>query len=50
MIGVLAANTPEIDYKGLSPLIAVVGGSCLVLMVGLFRGRVIQRLIAPLVL
>ena len=48
MIGVLAANTPEIDYKGLSPLIAIVGGSCLVLMVALFRGRVVHRFVAPL--
>ncbi len=31
--------TPHIDYKGFSPLIAVVGGAMVVLMVGLLRGR-----------
>jgi NADH-quinone oxidoreductase subunit N len=46
----LAANTfhaPHIDYKMLSPLIATVGGSCLVLLVGLFRSRFVQRSLVP---
>ncbi|MDQ3588253.1 MAG: NADH-quinone oxidoreductase subunit N [Actinomycetota bacterium] len=38
---------PEIDYKALSPLLAVLGGSVVVLMVGLVRGRSIQRLVVP---
>jgi NADH-quinone oxidoreductase subunit N len=46
---VLAAahNVPSIDYKGLSPLFAVVGGSLIVLLVGLFRGERVQRVLTP---
>ena len=44
----LAVTIPEIDYKGLSPLFAIVGGSILVLMVGLFRGRFVQTILVPL--
>src|SRR4051794_1158426 len=44
----LAVNIPHIDYKGLSPLMAVAGGTCIVLMAGLFRGRLVHQLIAPL--
>src|SRR3954447_451697 len=39
---------PHIDYKGLSPLIAVAGGTCVVLLVGLFRGRFVHQLLVPL--
>src|SRR3954449_8262850 len=39
---------PHVDYKGLSPLIAVAGGTCVVLLVGLFRGRLVHQLLAPL--
>jgi NADH-quinone oxidoreductase subunit N len=42
-----ATHIPHIDYKGLSPLIAVVGGSIVVLMVGLLRGKTIHRLVVP---
>jgi NADH-quinone oxidoreductase subunit N len=38
---------PVIDYKELSPLMATVGGSIVVLMVGLFRGRAVQTLLVP---
>ena len=38
---------PEIDYKALSPLLAILGGSIVVLMVGLVRGRAVQRLVVP---
>jgi len=38
---------PEIDYKALSPLLAVLGGSVVVLMVGLVRGRAVQRVVVP---
>src|SRR4051794_627132 len=49
MIHALAAvHVPHVDYKGLSPLFAVAGGSMLVLMVGLVRGELVQRWIAPL--
>ena len=36
-------QAPVIDYKELSPLMATVGGSIVVLMVGLLRGRFVQR-------
>jgi NADH-quinone oxidoreductase subunit N len=42
-----AANPPHVDFKGLSPLIALVAGSCIILMVGLFRPRVVQRTLVP---
>jgi NADH-quinone oxidoreductase subunit N len=40
-------QAPEIDYEALSPLMATVGGSIVVLMVGLFRGRVVQTILVP---
>jgi NADH-quinone oxidoreductase subunit N len=43
-----AVHIPHIDYKGLSPLIAVVGGSMIVLLIGLIRGRMVQRFLVPL--
>jgi NADH-quinone oxidoreductase subunit N len=43
-----AANPPHVDFKGLSPLIALVGGSCIVLLIGLFRSRLAQRTLVPL--
>ena len=39
---------PHVDYKGLSPLMAVAGGSMLVLLVGLFRGEFVHRVVVPL--
>ena len=44
-----AVKAPEIDYMGLSPLFAVLGGAAIVLMVGLFPGRLVQRVLVPLV-
>ncbi len=38
---------PDIDYQGLSPLIAVVGGSVVVLMVGLFSSRFARLTLVP---
>ena len=38
---------PEIDYQALSPLLAVLGGSVVVLMVGLVRGTAVQRVVVP---
>jgi NADH-quinone oxidoreductase subunit N len=40
-------QAPEIDYKALSPLMATVGGSIVVLMVGLLPGRAVQRVLVP---
>jgi NADH-quinone oxidoreductase subunit N len=38
---------PEIDYKSLSPLMAVVGGSIVVLMIGLLRAPFARRTLVP---
>jgi NADH-quinone oxidoreductase subunit N len=44
MTGVLAeVQGPHIDWAGLSPLLAPLGGAIAVLMVGLLRGRFVQR-------
>jgi NADH-quinone oxidoreductase subunit N len=40
-------TAPHIDYKGLAPLFAVAGGSLVVLMAGLFRARVVHRVVIP---
>jgi NADH-quinone oxidoreductase subunit N len=40
-------QAPVIDYKELSPLMATVGGSIVVLMVGLLRGRFVQTIAVP---
>ena len=39
---------PVIDYGGLAPLFATIGGSLLVLSVGLLGGRFVQRTLIPL--
>jgi NADH-quinone oxidoreductase subunit N len=36
-------HAPHVDWKGMSPLIAVLAGSVVVLVAGLFRGRRLQR-------
>ena len=38
---------PDIDYRALSPLLAVVGGSIVVLMVGLLRSRFARETLVP---
>jgi NADH-quinone oxidoreductase subunit N len=49
MIDVLAqAETVEIDYQGLAPLLATAGGAVVVLLAGLFAGRAVQRGLLPL--
>jgi NADH-quinone oxidoreductase subunit N len=40
-------HAPVIDYKELSPLLATVGGSIVVLLVGLLRGRFVQHIAVP---
>ena len=47
MIATATFHAPHIDYKALSPLMATVGGSCVVLMAGLFRNRFLQRTLVP---
>jgi NADH-quinone oxidoreductase subunit N len=42
-----AVKAPVIDYKELSPLFALAGGSVIVLMAGLFRPRVIRHVVVP---
>ena len=36
-------HAPHVDWKGMSPLLAVLGGSVIVLLAGLIRGRRVQR-------
>jgi NADH-quinone oxidoreductase subunit N len=36
-------HAPHVDWKGMSPLLAVLGGSVIVLLAGLFRSRRLQR-------
>lgn len=40
-------QAPEIDYKLLSPLLALVGGCIVVMMVGLFRSAFVRRTLVP---
>jgi NADH-quinone oxidoreductase subunit N len=42
-----ATKAPHIDFTGLSPLLALLGGATLVLMVGLFRSNAIRRHVVP---
>ena len=49
MIQLARIAAPEIDYMGLAPLFATIGGSIVVIMVGLIRGRLVQRTIVPLI-
>ncbi len=49
MLDLLAAvKAPEIDYQGLAPIFATAGGAMVVLIAGLFPGRVVQRALVPL--
>jgi NADH-quinone oxidoreductase subunit N len=47
MIPLADIQGPDIDYRGLSPLFATVGGSIVVLMAGLLRAQRVQRVIVP---
>ena len=38
---------PSIDWAGLSPLLALLGGATLVLLLGLFRSRVAREALVP---
>lgn len=46
MIQLAAIHAPDIDYAGLSPILALTGGICLTLMLGLFRGVRVHLLVA----
>jgi NADH-quinone oxidoreductase subunit N len=49
MIDVVAAvEAPEIDYRGLAPVLATTGGAIAVLIAGLLPGRLVQRALVPL--
>ena len=48
MIPLAEIEPPVIDYGGLGPLFATIGGSVVVLVVGLFGGRFVQRTLIPL--
>ena len=49
MTTILAAapRAPYVDWAGLSPLVALLGGACLVLLVGLLRPRAIREHVVP---
>ena len=42
------AESPQVDWAGLSPLVAVLAGSIVVLMLGLMRSRIAREVIVPL--
>jgi NADH-quinone oxidoreductase subunit N len=44
---VLAVEGPHIDWAGLSPLVALLGGGVVVLMVGLLRAGAVRRHVVP---
>jgi NADH-quinone oxidoreductase subunit N len=41
-------TAPVIDYQGLAPIFATAGGALVVLLVSLFRGRFVHRVLVPL--
>jgi NADH-quinone oxidoreductase subunit N len=47
MIDLAQVQAPVIDYQGLAPLFALVGGSVVVLLAGLFNGPWVQRVLVP---
>jgi NADH-quinone oxidoreductase subunit N len=50
MSALLAATTvkgPHVDWAALSPLVALTGGACIVLLVGLARSRFVRNQIVP---
>jgi len=47
MIGAAKVAGPHIDWAGLSPLVAVLGGALLVLMLGLLRSRMVRERLVP---
>ena len=47
LLAAAQVKAPVIDYKELSPLFALAGGSVIVLMVGLFRSPFVRRALVP---
>ncbi|HEV2074970.1 MAG TPA: NADH-quinone oxidoreductase subunit N, partial [Thermoleophilaceae bacterium] len=47
MIPFAQIEAPEIDYLRLGPILCTLGGSVIVLLVGLLRGRTVQRVVIP---
>jgi NADH-quinone oxidoreductase subunit N len=47
LLAAAQVKAPVIDYKELSPLFALAGGSVIVLLVGLFRPLFVRRVIVP---
>jgi NADH-quinone oxidoreductase subunit N len=45
---VTKVSGPHIDWMAISPLVALVGGACLVLMAGLIRAPFVRRTLVPL--
>lgn len=43
-----ALHGPHIDWAGLSPLLALLGGAIVVLIAGLFRARLVRETLVPL--
>jgi NADH-quinone oxidoreductase subunit N len=43
----MTPKAPVIDWEALSPLIALAGGACIVLMVGLLRSRFVRAHVVP---
>jgi NADH-quinone oxidoreductase subunit N len=39
---------PHIDWMAISPVVALVGGACLVLLVGLLRAPFVRHTLVPL--
>jgi len=48
VIAAVAQHGPHIDWAGLSPLLALLGGAIVVLMAGLFRARLVREVLVPL--
>ena len=49
LLSLAAVEAPEIDYQGLSPLFATVGGAVATMLAGLISGRFAQRVLVPLI-
>ena len=45
--GAVTPKAPVIDWEALSPLIALAGGACIVLLVGLLRSGFVRRHVVP---
>ena len=48
LLAVVRAHAPHIDWAGLSPLLALLGGSLVVLLAGLLRPRAARAHVVPL--